>query len=197
MQKVCEICGQEFKSTGRRKRFCSWKCKNIFLGSKWRSNGKFVKCSYCGKEIWRKNYLIKKFNRFFCNKDCQNRYKSEFADYSWCSGEKQWNWKGGISFLEKKLYKQIRKKRKYILWRKVILERDNYTCQNCGRYGNELNVDHYPKPFALIVKDNNLKNLKDMYKCKELWEISNGRTLCKTCHHKIGWRGSHLVGQNL
>ncbi len=193
MQKVCEICKKEF--TGRGKRFCSWKCRNIFLGNKWRGSGKIVKCAYCKKRIWRKNYSIKRYKRFFCDKTCQNKYKSEIANYSWCSGKNNWNWQGGISSLGKKLYKQIRKKRKYILWRKAVFERDNYTCRHCGQKGGKLNVDHYPKPFSQIIKENNLKNLKDMYKCKELWKISNGRTLCLACHREIGWRGSHIIGQ--
>lgn len=191
MQKVCEICKLHFD--GRGERFCSWKCRNLSLGSKWRGHGKFVNCSYCKKMIWKKNHSIKTFKRFFCDKDCQNRYKSKFGDYSWATGNKHWNWQGGISFLGKKLYKQIRKKRKYILWRKSVFERDKYTCQNCGQIGGRLNADHYPTPFSTIVKENKLKNLKEMYNCKKLWDINNGRTLCEKCHGKIGWHGSHVL----
>lgn len=190
MAKVCEVCKLHFD--GRGKRFCSWKCRNLSFGSRWRGHGKFVNCSYCKKKIWRKNHSIKTFTKFYCNKICQDKYKSEITDYRWCTGDKQWNWKGGISFLGKKLYKQIRKKRKYILWRKAIFERDKYTCQNCGEVGKKLNADHI-KPFSGIVKRNSIKNIKDMYKCKELWDINNGRTLCEKCHHKIGWHGSHVL----
>ncbi len=36
-----------------------------------------VKCNYCEKEIWRKPYLIKRFNHFFCNRKCQAKWQSE------------------------------------------------------------------------------------------------------------------------
>ena len=54
-------------------------------------------------------------------------------------------------------------------WRKAVFQRDNYTCQECGKRGCELNADHI-KPFAYF---------------EELrFELSNGRTLCVPCHNK-------------
>ena len=54
-------------------------------------------------------------------------------------------------------------------WRKTIFERDDYTCQKCYQKGNKLNA-HHIKSWALFPE------LR--------FEISNGLTLCVTCHKK-------------
>lgn len=52
-------------------------------------------------------------------------------------------------------------------------------------------VDHI-NPFYKILKDHNIKTVKQAKKCKELWEVSNGRTLCILCHKQTP---SYLVNQ--
>jgi transposase-like protein len=81
------------------------------------------------------------------------------------------------------LYKQIRDCTKMQEWRKFIFERDDYTCQSCLKRGGILNADHI-KQFALILKENGIKTLEDAILCEELWQLSNGRTLCDNCHRK-------------
>lgn len=81
------------------------------------------------------------------------------------SGQRHWNWQGGIT----KPHNQIRVSLEYKLWRRAVLERDNYTCRFCGQHGGKLCVDHI-KPFA-------------MYPELRL-AIDNGRTLCHECHKK-------------
>lgn len=94
-------------------------------------------------------------------------------------GSKHPNWKGGIS----SIYKRYRRVTKYKEWRTKCYERDDYTCQICTARGVELNVDHI-KPFALILKENNINTIEQLYACKELWALDNGRTLCISCHRQ-------------
>jgi len=85
------------------------------------------------------------------------------------------------------LYEQIRKCEKYKQWRMEIYKRDWFTCVDCGNDTNvkefKLNADHI-KPFALIIMENNITTVELAEKCDELWNLENGRTLCRTCHEK-------------
>lgn len=80
------------------------------------------------------------------------------------SKENHWNWQGGIT--PKNL--AIRMTLEYKQWRKAVFERDDYTCQLCGKRGRgELHVDH----------------IKSFSKHPELrFSLDNGRTLCIDCH---------------
>ena len=97
------------------------------------------------------------------------------------SKKNHWNWKGGITSINE----QIRKSFNYRQWRSDVFMRDNYTCQICGKRGNgRIEADHHIKQFSLILKGYNIKTLEDAENCEELWNINNGRTLCKDCHRK-------------
>lgn len=80
-------------------------------------------------------------------------------------GEKCHLWKGGLT--NKNL--AIRLSPECREWRKAVLARDNYTCQNCGTHGGWLQA-HHIKRFALFPE------LR--------FEVSNGQTLCEPCHRK-------------
>lgn len=81
-------------------------------------------------------------------------------------GEKNPNWKGGIT----PIHLAVRTSLEYKRWRKAVYERDNYTCVHCGdNKGGNLNADHI-KPFSSHPE------LR--------FDIDNGRTLCVDCHHK-------------
>ena len=82
------------------------------------------------------------------------------------SGEKNINWKGGITPINEK----IRQSTEYKLWRIAVFTRDNFTCVWCGdNTSGSLNADHI-KPFA--------------YYPELRFAIDNGRTLCEDCHRK-------------
>lgn len=58
----------------------------------------------------------------------------------------------------------------YRQWRRAVYERDDYTCQHCGKRGGRLNAHH----------------IKAWATHPELrYEISNGLTLCVDCHRLI------------
>ncbi len=94
-------------------------------------------------------------------------------------GEKNPAWKGGV----KEVSRTIRKMFESRLWIKYCMERDNYTCQECKIIGGKLEV-HHKKPFAQILKENNIKSVEDARRCLEIWDLNNGVTLCEDCHKK-------------
>lgn len=87
------------------------------------------------------------------------------------------NWQGGKT----RLTTLIRNSEPAIRWRKAVFERDSFTCQACSKVGGDLNADHI-RPLALLLAENGIKTLEDAFNCLPLWDLSNGRTLCVSCH---------------
>jgi DNA-directed RNA polymerase beta subunit len=87
----------------------------------------------------------------------------------------------------------IRKLPQYIKWRNKIYQRDNFTCQECGQVGHQLEA-HHIKKFSIILKEflnfyskyNLIKDKEILLKLainyKPFWNLDNGQTLCKDCH---------------
>lgn len=94
-------------------------------------------------------------------------------------------WRGGVS----SEHHLIRESSEYKLWRKLVFERDNFTCILCNTKGGwnkklkkniPIQADHI-KPFALFPE------LR--------FAIDNGRTLCIPCHKNTdtyGWKTYNL-----
>lgn len=78
-------------------------------------------------------------------------------------------------------HKAIREIFKYKEWRTTIFKRDNYKCVLCGDNGY-IEADHHPITFSEIIKQFNVKSVDDAITCDKLWDINNGRALCKKCH---------------
>ena len=180
---ICENCNQEFKVHPSQRRmenkFCSIKCsQEFFVGEEchnWKGGDVIVTCDNCGKEI---SKIVTEFNyheHHFCNPECHSQ---------WNKGENNPSWKGGISILSAR----IRSLKQYRLWKKVCLEREDYTCEVCCSL-EQIEV-HHVKPFSLILQDNNIKSLTEAQECIELWDEDNGQVLCKKCHDKITHRGT-------
>jgi len=79
-------------------------------------------------------------------------------------GDKNINWKGGITPKNTKIRESI----EYKQWRKSIFEKDDYTCQVCGERGGKLQAHH-------------LENFADNPDLR--FNIENGITTCFNCHH--------------
>jgi 5-methylcytosine-specific restriction endonuclease McrA/transposase-like protein len=82
------------------------------------------------------------------------------------TGEKRWNWKGGIT----KEYVRLRTNLEMKLAREACFARDDYTCRCCKQRGGKLNA-HHVWPFQRFPQ----------WK----YEVWNLMTLCKTCHDKF------------
>jgi 5-methylcytosine-specific restriction endonuclease McrA len=95
-------------------------------------------------------------------------------------GEKSHNWKGGRTSLKH----LMRTTGSYIGWRTKVFIRDNYTCVWCGdERGGNLEADHIIEVKTIYDKYK-LTNIHEILACEALWDVDNGRTLCKTCHIK-------------
>jgi len=92
-------------------------------------------------------------------------------------GHTHWNWQGGLAAIQN----QVRNMALYRDWRQTVFQRDNYTCVWCGIRGVKINADHII-PFADLLKQHKIKHVHHARLCAELWDISNGRTLCVPCH---------------
>lgn len=79
------------------------------------------------------------------------------------------------------LHSQIRGLTKSTEWRRLIFERDNFTCQKCGDTKGVKHSHHIIK-FSKIIKDFDIKTVEQAVDCSDLWDISNGITLCVKCH---------------
>lgn len=67
-------------------------------------------------------------------------------------------------------------------WRRQVLERDGHKCVQCGSLGPYFHV-HHIVPWKKSVK------LR--------FEVSNGQTLCASCHAKEGWKNKELSEKGL
>jgi hypothetical protein len=185
IEKRCEICDvlivRDKKLSAKqwgKKRYCSFTCggralvdRNRVIGFNFRKGKKFAtprKCSECN-EVSERVALYKEWGKLLCGKH-YNQMK-RFGRIVWIE-------RHAIT----PLTRRIRHCSKNIAWRKAVYKRDDYTCQICGARGRYLEADHYPVTFSEIFHTNDIKTLEEAIACEAFWDISNGRTLCKTCH---------------
>ena len=183
----CINCGKVFEVTPARKdvsKFCSHSCSSTYnirnkiagfknghgklmSDEKYKENGNLISASKIGKKLSEKHKLALSI--------CKSG-----KPRPWARGENSPMWKGGTG---RKLSQLIRQSLKYAIWRSDTFRRDNFTCQECGQIGGYLEVHHIDS-FIEIVERNNITTLEQAENCNELWDISNGKTLCKKCHKK-------------
>jgi hypothetical protein len=87
------------------------------------------------------------------------------------------NWRGGSTALLPK----IRNLSEYRVWRAAVFTRDDFTCQHCNRRGCKIDADHRI-PFSAIVHEHGITTVEAAVACSALWDVDNGRTLCRPCH---------------
>lgn len=151
------------------------------------NGGKITKkCLTCGKEYKTIN-AYKNISKY-CSRKCirkDKRQREILRKYALTRhGEKHPCWKGGKT----KLAMRIKNSERYKQWRQTIFLRDNFTCNDCNQIGGKLEV-HHIKPFSLLVQEaKEYLPLIDWFEaCMmyiPLWDIDNGKVLCKECHYK-------------
>ena len=85
-----------------------------------------------------------------------------------------------------KLVFKVRNCKKYLDWKKQILERDDFTCQACGLKGS-IQV-HHIIPLSILLKENNyfqLNDFRNIIDDVKIWNKSNAISLCHFCHYEI------------
>lgn len=152
-KRECLSCGKEFNTNDQRKKTCSPVC-NVKLQNSRRKTGKDKEstCPIC------KN-IFKPINGLrYCSNKCYKKSARKFPEgYAKSKGFDKFRWKGN--------------------WFKA-LERDNFTCQICGKRKDpnewynrhdRLAVHHWDGDGATHKKKNH--------------ELNNLVTLCDSCHY--------------
>ena len=93
-------------------------------------------------------------------------------------------WAGGKT----EFSRRVRNLPEYAKWRLEVFRRDFFTCVMCGEKrcaGKRIiiHADHI-NPLSLLLEQFNIKVIDDAIACLPLWDVANGRTLCKECHKK-------------
>lgn len=130
-------------------------------------------CEGCSATVVLAPSVVKRGWRF-CSKRCRyavmrGSKSPNSGGGAWMCGEKNPNWKDGKGYERIKNHRDVRVR----TWRRLVFERDSYSCQECGltpKKKNQLNA-HHIKPWATYPEHRFL--------------IANGITLCKPCHKAI------------
>lgn len=163
--KNCLFCGKEFNikfKSRLRLKCCSKLCREKRQGEYLKTlNRKKTRtpqiCKNCNEVYFKKNESDK---RSYCSKNCRSEGMSKRY-----SGEKSPTYKGGLTDYRRK----IRSNFIYKSAQKAIFDRDDYSCQMCGKRGGLIEM-HHIKPFS---------ENKDLR-----YETYNLITLCNLCHNK-------------
>ena len=182
--KTCKTCKLEFVPRKKKQIFCSRKCirnetqfkKGVYMGFGFKKGSKVnlgrhwkVKdTSNMGHPSWNKGKtwslgVRKKISKNYKPHLLSEETKKKISEYH--RGSKNHSWKGGITPLRVKIWHS----QEYKLWRKLVFERDNYTCVFCGERGGRLATDH-------------IKSFREYPELR--FSVDNGRTLCISCHFK-------------
>lgn len=193
------------------KKFCSKRCNGIYGGFKkdhgkvpplsalrfgpknnrWKGGQLTKECAICTQSFKVDQY---RHRAKTCSMECNKLYRktSEFrlriSDIQRAKISQEW-----LSLTEniKKFRNLLRRCSKYQMWREEIFKRDNFTCCVCYSRGGKLQADHID-PFIAILVRNDVQSYEEALKCRELWDIRNGRTLCIPCHQKTPSFGSKV-----
>lgn len=179
---TCAQCGGSFsvaralfnKQGGK---FCSLKCFGKFKSAlskthnhPFRYAGQLLPCKTCGNEFYIQNCDLRKGVKKYCSTKC-NPHTIKPGQFA---REKHPAWKGGVTSLSEAIRASIT----YKQWRRAVMQRDKFTCQECGQVGGNLSAHH-------IKKFSTNPELRLF--------VPNGITLCRSCHKQLrGFEDDHV-----
>lgn len=163
----CEICGQlfEYYPSNKKGVFCP-SCvdeSTVFLGDQFVKKAEHIdkECEYCGTMMEVLQSEISNGRGKFCSQTCLSGWMSENR-----VGENHHQWEGG----------EIEYGQNWWRIRRKALQRDEYTCQQCGATKPELgrNPDVH-----------HIKRVRDFEKPQSAHTLDNVISLCRSCHRNV------------
>lgn len=152
---TCDFCGK----LEAKKRFCNKKCKDSFY---YKQSLKTLICFKC------KVHFEATVNRELCRSCSQ-------------SGEKSPTWKGGHKLWQPGKLGRDKDGLSWKVQRRLCRERDNYTCQDCGKTREELGyIPHCDHEIP--------------YRISFSHALDNLKLRCRSCHKKAEARRPELWG---
>lgn len=164
---TCQICGTEFSYYPSNKEgvYCSdcvQSASSLLPENPATRNRVSTACLHCESEI---EAVPSRFNNrkrgLFCDIDCYGSWLSQNV-----VGENHHQWEGGTIAYGQKWWRT----------RREALERDDYTCQNCGKTTDELgrNPDVH-----------HIERVRDFNQPEMAHTLENVITLCRSCHRNV------------
>lgn len=195
LKKKCTICESEFlwypylERKGKGK-YCSRRC--CVVASR---KGLLRNCKTCMKELLVKPSELHR--KFYCSRQCKNTHPvrlcvicGEVAKRYLYDGVSKGFAQHCQNCLDAKgkgltpIKTLVRTGKKNNEWRLSVFKRDGFKCTVCGCVeSGKLQADHI-YPFWAIFERHKITTVEEANNCPQLWDISNGRTLCVDCHKK-------------
>lgn len=177
MIKICEACFCFFIPDRDYYKTCSKYCRYALMKSKTRGRKRTLEFrKYCSD--WMKGQK----RHLGCVLSKEQRRNLSEAHRGVQAGEKNPNWKGGTTLLERLIRSSALNRE----WVKQVLKKYNYTCQRCNQRGGWI-VAHHKMSVKKIIEFAKLKVIEDIYNCPILKDINNGICYCQSCHIKVEW----------
>lgn len=187
---ICAKCKKEFKLNKfyKNDNLCS-KCRSRKKYLELSKHGKYRKtksCPGCGKEILKQSNLCLSC---FQTGNKNHAYKKGFAckdrtcscgniitpgsgkGMCWECYSKKLKGKTNPNYKLGHYLNDIRNTKEYKNWRLTVFRRDGFACKKCGKSKSGFLQAHHIRP------KRDFPNL--------VYEVSNGITLCKTCHENV------------
>jgi len=170
---ICIYCGKKFLGLNARDRkYCSPECGHKDrIGKSGPKRGARIKltCEWCGDEFERLKCNVRSdYKHNFCSNNCQYAWMSENT-----RGENNWRWISDRTKVKNGRLDILRTSTDMKDWKLGVYKRDEFACQLCNSTKSGIFNCHH---------------IKKLSKYPELaYDISNGITLCKSCHKVVTW----------